>query len=165
MQPPSARELESAGNIPLGCDPLRVVIDANVWASGLIKRHLNTDSSTIVRACLRGVFHALFSGELIDEIAYTLIELGADTITAGEAAVSLTAYGHTFALAHQVMGCRDIEDDHLYELAVTGGASYIVTRDRAVLHPKLHVAVYLAERHVRIMRPREFVQTVLHRCG
>jgi predicted nucleic acid-binding protein len=56
----------------------RVVLDAMIWARGLIARYPAAPSATIVQAWKERRFRVLLSGELLDEIAETLLELGAD---------------------------------------------------------------------------------------
>jgi predicted nucleic acid-binding protein len=55
----------------------------------------------------------LVSGQLLGEIAETLLELGADH--------------DDVPIKHQRMGCDDEEDDHLLETALTGKAGYLVS--------------------------------------
>jgi predicted nucleic acid-binding protein len=99
---------------------------------------------------------------MVEEIALTLCLLGVEERDAVEAALLASAkYGETFPLQHQVMGCRDAEDDHLYELALLGGAEVIISRDDKVLNPPLHVAAYLESHGIALMPPVRFVEAVL----
>ena len=88
--------------------------------------------------------------------------MGADPNDAADAALLFTELGEVHALQHYVMGCRDAEDDHLYELAINAGASYIVSKDNKVLNPPLHVAAYLQSHGVKLISPIDFVNTVLN---
>jgi len=53
-----------------------------------------------------------------------------------------------------IQACRDPKDDKFLELAVSGNADYLVTGDRDLL-------VLDPFRGIRIVTPREFVQTVV----
>jgi len=106
------------------------------------------------------MFRTLLSGELISEIAITLIALGYDDVTAGDTALLLTAIGEVRALKHYVMGCSDAGDDHLYELALIGPADCIVSRDKRVLEPPPHVASYLVHHGIALMEPADFANLI-----
>jgi putative PIN family toxin of toxin-antitoxin system len=136
----------------------RVVLDAMIWARGLIARHPAAPSATIVQAWKDGRFRVLVSGELLNEIGGTLLELGADRDDVVLVLMLLAVEDQVIAIKHQRMGCSDEEDDHLLETAVTGKADYLVSEDRAVHDLPTHVREYIERNGVRLRRTLEFCE-------
>jgi predicted nucleic acid-binding protein len=100
----------------------------------------------------------LFSGELLDEIAETLLELGADRDDVEQVLMLLAVDGQVIPIKHQRMGCADEEDDHLFETALMGKADYLVSEDHAVHRLPAHVQAYLERNGIRLCRAREFCE-------
>jgi putative PIN family toxin of toxin-antitoxin system len=134
----------------------RAVLDAMIWARGLIARNPDGAPAQIIRAWSAGRFRVLVSGELLDEIAGTLRELGAEHEDIVQLIALLATESQVVAIQHQRMGCQDEEDDHLLETAITGKADYLVSEDRAVYDPPAHIRGYLARENVRLRRAHEF---------
>ncbi len=110
---------------------LVVVLDANVLGPGLVGA--GTSSAEIVRLWRGGIFDILVAGKLLEEIAETLRALGLDDEATMELVPVLTRDPSTVvAIKHQRMGCSDPDDDYLFELAISGNAAFIVTRDKGL---------------------------------
>jgi putative PIN family toxin of toxin-antitoxin system len=127
-----------------------------IWARGFVRRNLDAVSVLLVQAWKDHRFRALVSGELLDEIAGTLVELGAERPDVTELIMILALHSQIVAIRHQRMGCEDEEDDHLLETAVSGNADYLVSEDRAVYRLPRHVHDYMTRRGVRVCRANEF---------
>lgn len=136
----------------------RVVLDAMIWARGLIARYPAAASATIILGWKERRFRVLLSGELLDEIAETLLALGADREDVVHVLMLLAVEGQVVPIKHQRMGCDDEEDDHLLETALTGKADYLVSEDRAVHSLPQHVHEYLERNGVRLRRAHEFCE-------
>ncbi len=54
-------------------------------------------------------------------------------------------------IKHQVMGCRDRNDDVFLETAVVGAADYVVTHDQDLLALPASVSEYLRGRGVEVL--------------
>ena len=100
----------------------------------------------------------LVSGELLEEVAGTLLELGADREDVIEVLMLLGVRSQVVAIKHQRMGCVDEADDHLLETALTGHADYLVSEDGAVYDPPLHVREYLERNGIKLRRAHEFCE-------
>lgn len=132
------------------------VLDAMIWARGLIARNPEAAPATLIQAWKAGRFRVLVSGELLEEIAGTLLELGAEPEAVVQAIMLLATDSQVVAIKHQRMGCADEEDDHLIETAVTGHAGYLVSEDRAVQELPMHVREYLTREGIQVLRALEF---------
>ncbi len=132
------------------------VLDAMIWARGLIGRNPEAAPATLVQAWTAGRFRVLVSGELLEEIAGTLLELGAEPDDVVRAISLLAAENQVVAIKHQRMGCADEEDDHLIETAVTGHTGYLISEDRAVQELPMHVRDYLTRQGIQVWRAHEF---------
>lgn len=127
------------------------------WASGFVARNPGSASVAIFQDWIDLRFDSLLNGKLVDEIAGTLGELGVESESIAEFVALLCARPeHIIVIRHQVMGCADPEDDHLYETAVVGHAGFIVSKDRKVLNPTETVARYLSDRGIEALSPERF---------
>ncbi|HTU71303.1 MAG TPA: putative toxin-antitoxin system toxin component, PIN family [Candidatus Baltobacteraceae bacterium] len=135
---------------------LRVVLDANVLAPGLVSRR--SSSAEIVRLWRLGLFEVLVTGKLIGETAETLKALGLQDYEVVELVEIIASNPDAIVfLKHQVFGCVDPADDYLFETAIVGQASIIVSRDmdlQALPKPLQH---QLNLHHVRVMTDLEFL--------
>lgn len=134
------------------------VLDAMIWARGLIARNPTAAPAVLVKSWKDGRFRIAVSGELVEEIAGTLLELGADREDVVSVIELLATETQVVAIQHQRMGCDDLEDDHLLETAVTGMADYLVSEDRAVYDLPSHVREYLSRQGVLVRRAHEFCE-------
>jgi putative PIN family toxin of toxin-antitoxin system len=133
---------------------VRAVVDTNVIVSALIRPH--GTAGVLWQRLGDGDFTAVFSPELIDEIASVL---GHPRIRAKYRALlkDLEDIAALFALRgdfvtckERIRICRDPEDDFLLEAAVAGNADYLVTGDEDLLILKKF-------RRTRIIRPAPFL--------
>jgi putative PIN family toxin of toxin-antitoxin system len=136
---------------------IRAVIDTNVLVSGLIKP--DSPPGLILQALRDTKFVAVFSVDLLDELAAVLLyprirdKYGIDR-TAREAIFALIALrGELVTPAERFRVCRDPEDNHVLEAAITGKAEFIVTGDAVLLQLK-------AFRKIKIIPAREFLADV-----
>jgi predicted nucleic acid-binding protein len=97
-------------------NPLRVVIDTNIWISFLIGKSLTGLSETIINGQIRPKFKKYFSETAIEDLVSLLYEK-----------VELIEITKHFE------DCRDEKDDFLLDLAVSGHANYLVTGDADLL--------------------------------
>jgi putative PIN family toxin of toxin-antitoxin system len=138
---------------------LRVVLDANVLAPGLVSSQ--SSSAEIVRLWRRGLFDVLVTGKLVDEIAKTLRALGLDDAEVMDLIEILGSQPDVIIpLQHQILGCKDANDDYLFETAIRGVASFIVTRDHALLSLPKPLERTLATHQIRVMTDVDFLNYV-----
>jgi putative PIN family toxin of toxin-antitoxin system len=114
-------------------NPLRVVIDTNIWISFLIGKSLTGLSEAIIRDRVIVLFSDELFAELIEVLkrpkfkkyfSETAIE---DLVTLLDEKVELIEITHYFE------DCRDAKDNFLLDLAVSGHANYLVTGDADLL--------------------------------
>jgi hypothetical protein len=133
---------------------LRAVIDTNVIVSALIRPKAPT--GVLWRRLGEGAFTAVFSPELIDEIAAVLghprIRAKYRTIPKDleDIAALFALRGDLVTCEERIRVCRDPEDDFLVETAASGNADYLVTGDEDLLILKKF-------RRTRIASPAAFL--------
>jgi putative PIN family toxin of toxin-antitoxin system len=135
---------------------LRVVLDAMVWVSALTGNP-KASSGRIFEAFMAGAITVVTSGPLVDETANTLKHLGRPPDDVEQFVALLCAVAEVIPIRHQVMGCKDPDDDPVLETAIAGLANFVVTRDRRLLELPLHVDHYLERAGVRVIRPGQLV--------
>lgn len=94
----------------------------------------------------------VISHAIVNEVADKLLELGHETNDVEEFVTLLYGLARTVKIEHQVMGCRDPEDDPFIETAINGRADYLVTRDKRLLKLPHHVDAYVKARGITILR-------------
>ena len=130
---------------------IRVVFDTNVIVSAMLFTS-SLPQEAISIALNRGII--LFSEALSDELNTILHQDRFDRYLSRrqrERFLELLVRESEFVeITESVQVCRDPKDDRILELAVNGGAAYIVTGDAdlLVLHPF---------RGIEIMRPTDFL--------
>ena len=138
---------------------VRAVIDTNVIVSALIRPQ--GTAGVLWRRFGEGAFTAVFSPELIDEIAAVLghSKIRAKYRTVPKDLVDIAALfalrGDLVTCEERIRICRDPDDDFLLETAVSGNADYLVSGDEDLLALK-------KLRRTRIVRPAAFL-TILGR--
>lgn len=116
----------------------------------------------ILRCLAPGDLVVVTSQTLVNEVAETLVEYLQRPTDEGEPLVALIeVHADWYAIKHQVMGCKDVDDDPVLETALVGKAEYIVTRDPHLLELPRHVARYYRQRGVTILTPHDFAP-ILH---
>ena len=140
--------------------PLRVVIDANIFAAGLLAKR-QSSSAEILRLWRSGVFQVLLNGTLVNEIERTLARKHVSRDDIATLVDILSEIPDILVpIRHQRMGLRDERDDHLLETAIVGKAQIVVSRDRKVLDPPLHVENMLRREGIALMSDVEFLATI-----
>jgi putative PIN family toxin of toxin-antitoxin system len=133
---------------------VRAVIDTNVVVSALIRP--KGTAAVLWRRLREGVFTAVFSTELIDEIAAVLCRprirtrYGTTPKDLEEIAALFALRGDLVACKERIRLCRDPNDDFLLETAVSGHADYLVSGDEDLLALK-------KIRQTRIVKPAAFL--------
>jgi len=136
---------------------LRVVIDSDTLAPGLVTKA--SPAAGVVRAWRLGIFDLLRTGTSIDEVARTLSRLRIDEVRIQQLVDALCSEpDFIVGILHQDLGCTQEKDNHLFEAAIVGCASIIVSRDAHVLDPPPHVAVLLRRHRVSVMNPAQFLE-------
>ena len=133
---------------------VRAVVDTNVIVSALIRP--KGTAGVLWRRLCEGAFTAVFSFELIDEIAAVLghpkIRAKYQTFpTDLENIAALFALrGDLVTCEERIRICRDPDDDFLLETAVSGNADCLVTGDEDLLALKKF-------RRTKIVKPAAFL--------
>ena len=123
---------------------MRVVLDANVWVSGLL--YPDGTSGRILESVRQGAITAVASWALADEVAEVLRR---PRIT--------KPYGIDEADVRAILQLiRDADDAPVVAAALAGGAEAIVSGDKDLFDPALRA--WLADRHVRVLTPREVAE-------
>lgn len=119
---------------------MRVVLDTNVFVSGLLRPQ--SKPGQILRLWQADRLHLLYSPALLDELTSVLARprLEKYGLSADDAFILvdyLTQFGRLVIPTHSVSVCRDPKDNHILEIAVTGGTDAVVSGDAdlLVLHP------------------------------
>lgn len=140
---------------------VRAVIDTNVIVSGLIKP--SGTAGRLIRLLSEGAFTAVFSLELIDEIAAVLSYPKIRTKyrrrpkDLEDIAGLFALRGDLVTPEERIRLCRDPDDDFLLETAIAGNAAYLVTGDEDLLALKNF-------RRNKIVNPAAFL-AVLEKAG
>ena len=138
---------------------MRAVLDTTVWCSAFLSRNENSAARRIWNAWRNGLFIAVVSGPIVDEVARVLFEeLAVPEADVDEFVRFLCSVADVVPIKHQVMGCRDRNDDAFLETALLGAANYVVTYDDDLLTLPASVREYLRERGVEVLadaRPGE----------
>lgn len=133
---------------------VRAVIDTNVIVSALIRPQ--GTAGVLWRRLGEGAFTAVFSPELIDEIAAVLghpkIRAKYRTVPKdlADIAALFALRGDLVTCEERIRICRDPDDDFLLETAVAGKANYIVSGDEDLLALKKF-------RRTGIVKPASFL--------
>jgi putative PIN family toxin of toxin-antitoxin system len=131
---------------------LRAVLDTTVWCSAFLTLHEESAARLIWNAWRNGLFVAVVSGPIVDEVGRILIEeLDIPEYEVEEFVLLLCAVADVVPIQHQVMGCRDPNDDMFVETALVGKANFIVTHDDDLLYLPVHVRESLAAHGVQVL--------------
>jgi uncharacterized protein len=135
---------------------LRVVVDTNVWVSGLIVPR--SAPGRVLRAVRGGEIDVVISWELAAELRDVLDRPKLATYDLADEDVrdllSLTA--RDLPTVHIEVDVRDVDDVPVMAAAVGGRANVIVTGDRDLLDDA-ELRGWLAERGVEVLTPVELV--------
>jgi uncharacterized protein len=122
----------------------RVVVDTNVFVSGLLR-----ESSTPGQAAARARHNAivLVSQATMQELADVLAETKFDRYLTVEQRLQfirlVASIAENVPIIHPIRECRDPKDDKFLEVALNGRADVIITGDADLLalHPWREVAI------------------------
>lgn len=118
---------------------LRVVLDTNILVRAFI--NLGSNAGRIVRACEQRRVVVLLSKAVLDEYRYVLREPYVlsryPQLDRPEIGVALERLRYVGDMYRRVRARfpypRDPKDSHLIELAITGGATHLITTDNDLL--------------------------------
>ena len=133
---------------------LHAVVDTNVIVSALIRPA--GAAGILMRRLREGAFTAVFSPELIDEIAAVLChpkirtKYRTNPKDFEDIAALFALRGDLVTCEERIRLCRDPDDDFLLETAVSGNADYLVTGDEDLLSLK-------KLRQIKILKPAPFL--------
>jgi putative PIN family toxin of toxin-antitoxin system len=140
-----------------------VLLDTNVWVSAFLNKQ--GPPARLVEAWLKGEIDVVVALPILEEVGDVLrrprikrkyqvreedVVQYLRLIAAGAAVVPLAG---TLKL------CRDPDDDVVLEIAIAGGAQYLVTRDDDVKRD-LELIRRMKERGVQVMSVSHFLATV-----
>ncbi|MBX3027047.1 putative toxin-antitoxin system toxin component, PIN family [bacterium] len=137
-----------------------VLLDTNVWVSAFLNEH--GLPARVVRAWLAGDYDVVIGLPVLEEIGEVLRrprikrkykireEDLAQYLQLIAAGAAIVAVKHTMKL------CRDPDDDVLLEIAVAGGARYLVTRDDD-LKRDLDLVRQMAQSGVQVVSVLQFL--------
>jgi putative PIN family toxin of toxin-antitoxin system len=133
---------------------LAVVLDTNVWISGIFFRR--GMPAIILRAWRDRRFEIVATSETLAELERKLqekvVQFGAEKSLASEWVAYAKTFAHIAPLTTVASGvCRDPNDDKFLNAALSGHASYIVSGDH-------DLQVLVTYRDVKVLSPREFAE-------
>jgi uncharacterized protein len=132
----------------------RYVLDTNVIISALLSK--NSNPAKVVRAVFE-VGDVLLSLDLLQEISEVISRHKfAKFITIEEREEFLERFVQDTILVEiieEIQACRDPKDDLVLELAVSGGAEYIISGDKdlLVLNPFRNIKIVTAQEFLIII--------------
>lgn len=133
---------------------MRVVFDTNVLVSALLFED-SIPAHALFAAIEAGKF--LLSEALVNEINEILqrkkFERYISTEQREEFLIALVQSAELIEVTETIVVCRDPKDNHILELAVSGGAEIIVTGDSDLL-------VLNPFREIQIVTPRDFLSAL-----
>ena len=131
---------------------IRVVVDTNVIVSAMLFNS-STPGQAVSLLLKRGSL--LISIDLVEELNDVLSREKLSRYVTREERErfleALIAESELVEIKESITACRDPKDDHLLELAASGGATFVVTGDRDLL-------VLDPFRNIRIVTPQDFLK-------
>ena len=124
-------------------NPLRVVIDTNIWISFLIGKSLTGLSQAITSDRVIVLFSDDLFGELIKVLKRPKFKKYFSETAIEDLVTLLYEKVELIEITHHFEDCRDVKDNFLLDLAVSGHANYLVTGDAdlLILNPFQGVAI------------------------
>lgn len=129
---------------------LQVVIDANVWISGLI---FGGNPEKVIRQFIDGQLILILSEDLLSELRRKIIQrfpLYEPQLALLEASIREDAILIQLGSV-QVTASRDVDDNKFIETALIGKAGYIISGDKDLL-------VLGGYNGIKILNPSEFLR-------
>ncbi|HET6643610.1 MAG TPA: putative toxin-antitoxin system toxin component, PIN family [Gaiellaceae bacterium] len=135
---------------------MRVVVDSNVWVSGLIRP--DGPPGRILNAILEERIEVVSSWELVDEVSGVLSrpKLARYRLAAGDVRDLLRSLARTLPTVDVDVDIRDPDDAPVVAAAVAGKADAIVTGDGDLLEDA-ELREWLIERGVAVLTPAELI--------
>ncbi len=132
--------------------PLHVVLDTNVWISGISFRR--GAPARVLMMWRNGRFQVIFTPstqvELTAQLRQKTVKFGAPPDLAEQWLAYIESYAQHVPAQNNVSGiCRDPKDDQFLDTAVSGQDAYLVTGDKDLL-------VLTAYQNIPILAPRAF---------
>jgi putative PIN family toxin of toxin-antitoxin system len=133
---------------------LVVVLDTNVWISGIFFRR--GIPAAILSAWRDRRFEIVVTADTLGELEHKLQEktaqFGAEAGLVAEWITYVKTYARVVSTTVTVRGiCRDADDDIFLTAALSGGASHIVSGDR-------DLQAVVEYQGVQVLSPREFAE-------
>ncbi len=128
----------------------QVVIDTNVWISGLI---FGGNPEKIIRLFIEGQIIVVCAEELLSELRRKITQrfpLFLPNLSLLEASIREDALFISLGTV-QITASRDIEDNKFIETALTGQASFIVSGDKDLTD----IGSFQS---INILKPKEFLE-------
>ena len=114
-------------------NPLRVVIDTNIWISFLIGKTLTGLSKAIISGQVIVLFSDTLFRELIEVLKRPKFKKYFSETAIENLVTLLYEKVDLIEVTHYFEDCRDVKDNFLLNLAVSGRANYLVTGDADLL--------------------------------
>jgi len=114
-------------------NPLRLVIDTNIWISFLIGKSLTGLSQAIISDQVIVLFSYDLFGELIKVLKRPKFKKYFSETAIDDLVTLLYEKVELIKITHHFEDCRDAKDNFLLDLAVSGHANYLVTGDADLL--------------------------------
>ncbi len=114
-------------------NPLRVVIDTNIWISFLIGKSLTGLREAIISDRVIILFSDDLFGELIKVLKRPKFKKYFSETAIENLVTLLYEKVELIEITHHFEDCRDAKDNFLLDLAVSGHANHLVTRDADLL--------------------------------
>jgi putative PIN family toxin of toxin-antitoxin system len=132
--------------------PNTIVIDTNVWISGIFFK--GGAPAAVLRAWRDQRFDVVLTPEILDELLPKLrqksLQFGADETLAEDWIGYIRTYASVIPASITVEDvCRDPDDDIFLAAALSGDADYIVSGDR-------DLQVLDEYQHVKVLSPKAF---------
>jgi len=136
-------------------DPLRVVVDTNVFISALL-RPRSTPRQTVDHVLSQGrlLLSTSTATELNDVLLRPKFDRYVSTRLRLEFIAAVIHHSELIVIDQSISACRDVCDNHFLELAICGRAGFIISGDQDLL-------VLNPFRGVQVLTPGEFLRHVL----
>jgi putative PIN family toxin of toxin-antitoxin system len=121
---------------------VRVVLDTSVLVSGILSP--SGAAGAVLERARQNEFEVVCSPALLAEFEEVLGRL-MSSLDAAAARGALEDLCHLVEPAAVPSVSRDPDDDHILAAAVSGGATYLITRDKDLLSLKSHSGIEILE--------------------
>lgn len=117
-------------------DPVRVIIDTNLWISFLIKRNYSNIDSLLFFQKINLVFSTELLHEFTSVAKRPKFEKYFSTANLQKTLDLIKVYADFIEVKTVINACRDEKDNFLLSLAIDGNVSYLITGDLDLLELK-----------------------------